>query len=91
MRGLNAEQAPDPGKCEHEWTLLGHCDDESNSKDGKGCCRLNEYHNNTCIHSRHLWGEYLPYEAHIYRSQRQIIEVTMMFKSKLSATQGTAK
>jgi len=29
--------------------------------------------------------------ARIRRSRRQIIEVTMMFKPKLSATQGTAK
>ena len=60
IKGLNAKHGPDIGKPPGEWFPLGSDDDDDDTKDGEGRCRLDENSGNTCIHSGCLWAKNLP-------------------------------
>ena len=57
---LNAEHAPDMTKRIDERSILGRYDDQSDSKDSKGCRRLDDHRSNAYIHVGRLGGKHLP-------------------------------
>ena len=61
--GLNAEHGPDIGKRKRGRYILGCCDNETDTEEGKWGGGLNERRGDACIHHGHLWGENLPGEC----------------------------